>query len=333
MTNTLDSILKRGWKAAWNLFWLGVGLFGAALLAWYVARWWPGDQFLPVRLLNYFMPWLLVALLPGLVMALLARRWGVALLLAAPTLLIGLTYAPLFLPPPQVALAGGPSLKVMSYNIWGRNKHYTEIAALIRQEQPDVALLQEVNLSAAQTLKAQLADLYPGGSLYFVYEPKAGQAILSRYPLNPLELDLKAGRAQKVRLDTPTGPIEVWNIHTNQPIPWSWPKQYQQLIALTKAIAAVNGPLIVGGDFNTTDQSDGYRLLTQHLQNAHWEAGWGFGFSFPGNQPRIKRVPIITPVIRIDHIFYNAYFFARSAGTLTESGGSDHRPVTAELSR
>jgi endonuclease/exonuclease/phosphatase family metal-dependent hydrolase len=87
----------------------------------------------------------------------------------------------------------------------------------------------------------------------------------------------------------------------------------------------------VGGDFNTTDQSEGYHLLAQHLKNAHWEAGWGFGFSFPANQPRFKRIPILTPVVRIDHIFYSSHFLAHSATTLSDSGGSDHLPVIAEL--
>ena len=102
---------------------------------------------------------------------------------------------------------------------------------------------------------------------------------------------------------------------------------------LVNDIAASTAPLIVGGDFNTTEQSENYRLINQYLANAHWEAGWGFGFSFPAHNPHYNHIPVITPMVRIDHIFYSNHFFARSAQTLATSGGSDHLPVTAELAQ
>lgn len=298
-------------------------------MLWYTLRWWPGDQFLPVRLVNYFMPWLLVGLLPGLTLAGLARRKWVALALAAPTLIIGLTFAPLFLPRPAEVLAANTSLKVMSHNVWYHNQQPAEVARLIRQEQPDILLLQELSPPMARTLTRQLADLYPEGQLYWAYEPAVFQGIISRFPLTPVELAFDKGRTQKVIAETPAGPIAVWNVHPNTPLPWS--RQVQQITGLVEDIAAADGPLIVGGDFNTTDQSEMYSRVGQYLHNAHWEAGWGFGFSFPADRPRFRDVPIITPVIRIDHIFYSDHFSARAARTLDESGGSDHLPVTAEL--
>lgn len=322
--------LKLAWNGGVRLFWLGLSLLGLGVLAWYALHWWSGDRFGPVRLVNYFMPWLLVGLIPGLIIAGLARRQKIILLLAVPTLIISLTFAPLFLPRSSVVLAAGDSFKVMSYNVWGRNRHVAEVTQNIRQEQPDILLLQEVTPPIAEALAVQLVDLYPGSQLHFTYEPDIRQAIISRYPLTPLEVAHQKGRAQKVRVDTPVGSIEVWNVHPNLPLPWV--QQYQQIAALTEDIGATSGPLIVGGDFNTTDQSETYRLVNQHLQNAHWEAGWGFGFSFPAHSPKFNGVPILTPVIRIDHIFYSRHFLARSARTLDESGGSDHFPVVANLS-
>jgi endonuclease/exonuclease/phosphatase (EEP) superfamily protein YafD len=182
----------------------------------------------------------------------------------------------------------------------------------------------------AGALVKELANLYPDGQLYWTYEPSAYQGIISRFPLTPVELAYDKGRTQKVIAATPAGPVAVWNVHPSTPLPWS--RQYRQILALVEDIAAAEGPLIVGGDFNTTDQSETYRLVNQYLHNAHWDAGWGFGFSFPAQRPRFKRVPILTPVIRIDHIFYSTHFFAGSARTLSDSGGSDHFPVTAKLS-
>jgi vancomycin resistance protein VanJ len=329
-TNLIILALKRLWSILCWLFWLGWGLVGLGLLTWYGLRWWPGDRFLPVRLFNYFMPWLLLGLMPGLVLAGLARRKWVALTLAGPALFIGLTFAPLFLPRAEEALAANASFKVMSYNVWYRNDKVTEVAGLIRQEQPDILLLQELSPGMAGTLTRALADLYPGGQFYWAYESRAYQGIISRFPLTPVELAYDKGRTQKVIAATPAGPIAVWNVHPNTPLPWS--RQYRQISALAEDIAAMDGPLIVGGDFNTTDQSETYHLVNQYLHNAHWEAGWGFGFSFPAHQPHFRDIPILTPVIRIDHIFYSSHFFASSARTLSDSGGSDHFPVTAELS-
>lgn len=316
-------------KTLWKLWWWSLSLVGVGLTLWYALRWWPGDRLLPVRLLNYFMPWLLAGLIPGLIMAGLARRKWIGLTLAAPATLISLTFAPLFWPQSPAVLAANTKLKVMSYNVWGKNKTLDQAAQLIRREEPDILLLQEVYPPLAENLAAMLTDLYPDAVLHVAYEPQAGQAVFSRFPVIPIALAYEKGRTQKVSVTTPVGPIAIWNVHPNVPRPWT--RHYQQVSALAEDLAQVDGPLIVGGDFNTTDHSETYALVNQYLQNAHWEAGWGFGFTFPAHQPRFKSIPILTPLLRIDHIFYSPHFTAHSAHTLSESGGSDHFPVMAEL--
>jgi vancomycin resistance protein VanJ len=329
-TTTVTPLLKQSIKILLLPFWLGLWCFALGLLCWYLLRGWPGDRLYPVRLLNYFTPWLLFGLLPGLTAAVLARRYSLATALALPAVLISLTYAPLFLPRAPIALAADTPLKVMSYNIWGRNQKLDEAMAIIQQEQPDILLLQEAYWPTGASLSIALANLYPDTKIYTAYEPDMGQLIISRYPLTPVETSFQKGRAQKVWANTPKGPIAVWNVHPFQPSLWR--KQYRQFESLANDIACTKTPLIVGGDFNTTEQAQNYRLINQHLSNAHWEAGWGFGFSFPAHNPTYKQIPIITPMVRIDHIFYSNHFFARSAQTLATSGGSDHLPITAELS-
>lgn len=330
--NFIVSVLKGCWRIVCWLFWWGWGLFGLTVVTLYGLSWWSGDRFLPVRFFHYFMPWLLTGLIPGLLIAGLARRRWVTLALAAPALLTVITFAPLFLPRPNDVLAAGYSFKMMSYNIHYHNRDIVEVTSLIRQEQPDILLMQELGSTMARQLKDELADLYPDGQLYVVYESEVDQGIFSRFPLSQAGLAYDEGNVQKVMATTPAGPIAVWNVHPKGPFLWS--RHYRQLSALAENIAAVDGPLIVGGDFNTTDQSETYRLVSQYLKNAHWEAGWGFGFSFPEarHQGRFRNIPVQTPIIRIDHIFYSHHFFAHNARTLSESAGSDHLPVTAELS-
>jgi len=90
-------------------------------------------------------------------------------------------------------------------------------------------------------------------------------------------------------------------------------------------------PLILGGDFNTSVQSQTYRLVNQYLNNAQWEAGCGFGFTYPSQAFRWKGIAPMPAIIRIDHIFYRNHFIARGARTLNESGGLYHLPVVADF--
>ena len=322
-------LIGKVWKLTRRLFWVALWLFGLAMLFWYPMRWWPGERFRLVQVLTYFMPWFLTGLFPAVLIAGVARRKWLTITLAAPTIFISANFAPLFLPRFSYALASNEPLKVMSYNVLYRNHNLEAAIAIIQQEQPDILLLQEVTPDIATKLDS-LHSLYPNDDLHFTYEAQIGQAIISRYPITRLGIAIENGRAQKVQIDTPDGPIAVWNVHPSVPRPWS--RQYQQLSGLAQDIAAENGPLIVGGDFNTTYQSETYNLINQYLDNAHWDAGWGFGFTFPAHAPRVKQIPILKPVIRIDHIFHNDHFFAHSARTLSTAGGSDHLPVVAVLS-
>ncbi|MCB0193531.1 MAG: endonuclease/exonuclease/phosphatase family protein [Anaerolineae bacterium] len=309
-------------------------LFGMGLMVWYPLRWWPGDRFTPIQLLNYFTPWLLVALLPALIFAALSKRRWLMLMLIMPTFIIMYNYAPLFLPrATSPALAHSGRIKVMSYNIWGYNRNTDDIADIIHREQPDILFLQEIYGSKAIVLKQKLQDLYPGQDRYYsTMDDESGQGIISRYPLTPLGISYTQGRAQKAIIHTPDGDIHVWNVHLKQPR--DWVTQHRQVINLVQDVAHVDQPLIVGGDFNTTEQSEVYKMIDQYLDNTHWEAGWGFGFSFPAEKPIIKgvKVPVTTPMLRIDHIFHNNLLFTHSAKTLSDSGGSDHYPVVSELS-
>ena len=309
---------------------LGLWLFGLGVLLTFLLRRWPGDQLLPVRLLNFMMPWLLILLVPALIAARLAGCHWLVTVLALPTLFISLSYAPLFLPRCCSAPSSGETFKVMSDNVSRHNTDVTAMAALIRQEQPDILLLQELRQDRVEAFIKTLADLYPDVELHFIYDPYTLQAVASRYPLTPLAMMLEKGNAQKVLLETPNGPVTVINIH---PRFRGWQRRYQQMSTLlAEDIISADGPIILGGDFNTTEQSQIYRLVSQHLQNAHWEAGWGFGFTFPFPVHLIRRKFSLPPLVRIDHIFYSDHFFAHNAGTLTESGGSDHLPVFAEFS-
>ena len=327
---TITAALEGLFGAIRSAFLLVSWLFGLGVLTTYLLRWWPGDRLWPVHLLNITMPWLLIPLVLALILAGLARRQWLVMVLAIPTILIGLSQAPLFLPRPGAVLGNGGTFKVLSYNVGRRNRDVNAITALIRREQPDILLLQELRQDRVKDFVNALDDLYPDAEFHFTYDPDTLQAVASRYPLTLVALMPEKGRAQKVQLETPNGPVTVINIHTYFP---DWQGRYEETSALlAEDIIPTDGPLILGGDFNTTDQTQIYRMVNQQLKNAHWEAGRGFGFTFPFRRRPIRGIFPMPQVVRIDHIFYSDHFFAHSAGTLPEAGGSDHLPVIAVFS-
>jgi endonuclease/exonuclease/phosphatase (EEP) superfamily protein YafD len=85
------------------------------------------------------------------------------------------------------------------------------------------------------------------------------------------------------------------------------------------------------GDFNTTDQSEAYAILQQTLQDAHRQAGWGFGHTFPSEQLSWHGIPIPGHQVRIDMVWYTADFVALTAAVSERHGESDHSPVVAQL--
>lgn len=334
LKDSTTSFSKRLFAAGRSTFWLAAWLFSLCLILLYPIRWLSGDTLRLARVVSYITPWILAFSILLLIIAGLARRKWLSLVLGIPIFVMGFNFAPLFLPnkqtlPPPNSL----SLKVMSFNLHSIQKA-KGIADVIRREKPDILLVQELNIDAVLPfLKKDLADIYPDLYVDAVDQEGFKQAILSRYPVKHISAEFEKGRLQKTQIETPSGSIVVWNVHPIPPflVP---PEQYDtQISALAADIAATKGSLIVGGDFNATDQSEAYRMINKYLKNAYWEAGWGFGFSYPAPPYTFMDSRLQTgPLWRIDHVFYSQNFIATNARTLTTSGGSDHFPMVAELS-
>jgi vancomycin resistance protein VanJ len=323
--------MNNTWHLLKILLAVGLWLFALGVNGNLVFRWWPGDRLMSVRLLNYLMPWMLAALVPGFIFAVLTYRKWLAVGLAVPAVIICFHYAPLFITRDEAVVPANGSLKVMSYNIWSENSNMARAAALILREKPDILLLQEVKPRQYHKLKLEIRKLYAELEIEpnFSYSPDLLQAVMSPYPLVFLDKFKRKAQVQIVRVDMPHGPITIFNVH---PLRGNWLRRHNELAALLKEnILTVDGPVILGGDFNTTDQTGTYRLLSRHLRNAHWETGRGFGFTFPAPGSLGIGVISIPPLVRIDHLFFNQYFSITSAYTLRESGGSDHLPIVAEF--
>lgn len=103
-------------------------------------------------------------------------------------------------------------------------------------------------------------------------------------------------------------------------------------------VAHDSGPVIIVGDFNMSDQSNDYQRITTSLRDTYREIGWGLGFTFP-DFSYSNAMPVelhtsflpLRPVVRLDYVFHNDDLQAVAVKVLPTSGGSDHRPVLAQL--
>ncbi len=218
----------------------------------------------------------------------------------------------------------------MSYNIHQFNREISKAAALIAEEKPDILLIQEIESHYFSGLIGVLADLWASESLFYEYESSILQAVVSRFPLRRIGFSADKNRLLKVEAIAPQGGIILLNIHAFK---YGWLDRHERMRRLyNDDVLPEKGPLILGGDFNTTDQSETLKMMTPHLQNAQQVVGCGFNFSFPANFFLTARYRYpIPPILRIDHILYSDHFRAVRAYTAKTSGGSDHYPLVAEL--
>ncbi len=192
-----------------------------------------------------------------------------------------------------------------------------------------IVLLQEMDETGTDRIAKALGYDY-------VYYPSSrheddrnyGEAILSKWPIvrdqklilphrDPMNGRLRI--AVLAVLDTPRGPLGVASVHTD--VPWLGPEgRLDQARAVRDAALALDMPLIVGGDFNTSDfgsvdatvdvfEEKGFAYASKGVENS----GSAFG----------------KHTLDLDHVF--SMGLPRIAAGMEESDASDHFPVWVKL--
>jgi endonuclease/exonuclease/phosphatase (EEP) superfamily protein YafD len=333
LASSLGGFFKRLTVAGLNLL---TPLQTGLLVTYYILRELGGGDLWFIDALSYILPWLylpFIILLPGIL--LLRRTRMMLILIAIPITLFCLTYGRLYLPCSSVH-SRGPTFTVMTYNVLWTNKHADRLAAAIEEQAPDIVGLQEIMPSMGFALQERLAERYPYRQLENSY------GILSRFPILQYGFyPLGDGRSwvQQIMLEIDGHQVNLLNAHPRSPplegfhpfglplgIPTGFLNQGRDadIRYLLRRIDRLEDPLVVIGDFNLTDQQIMYKPLISRLKDAHRERGWGMGFTF-------SRFPNIgIPMWRIDYVFYSPDIVALRV-TTGDYGGSDHRPVIAEL--
>ena len=274
-------------------------------------------------------PYIPLAALTGLALAVLSRRvvlalLGVAVLTATPAVQVSWYYIP-----HPVATGPHVEVRVLSSNLRKGQADPARFVALANSG-ADVITVSELTPEAVQRFSAAGLDETFPHSLLRPGPQAEGIGLWSRFPLSPVAAP--KGRDISVvaaRLDVPgvRSDTILASMHIISPVASDTDAftQWRSGIAAAKeglkefAAQAGTGAVIVGGDFNSTPDMRQFRdLLTNGYRDAVKQTSPGFTPTFPAN----KRFP---PIITIDHVLTrNAA--ASSIQTVTIPG-SDHRAL------
>lgn len=322
-------------------------LYALFLLGWVAVHAFLGDSRWWSFLLNTFALYLFVPLIVIVPLSIVMHRtllrasaiWGLVLFL--------ITYGTLLIPGPLRASppANAPHLTVMTFNVHSSNYNAAAVVAALRRSGADIVGLQEVNSTVGQALHDNLADLYPyqasadGGVVH-------GDVILSRYPLQTTGYTLPGDWSDDpvaVHVNFQGHIITVLVVHpvstllSRNQIRGETAARAETAQSLVDFVRVRTEPIIVLTDFNATDQSTPYRVVTQVLGDAWREGGFGFGLTFPGDttfegtRPRVQNFFIPQWIVRIDYVFHTPQWQTVEAHLGPWDHASDHRPVVAAL--
>jgi endonuclease/exonuclease/phosphatase (EEP) superfamily protein YafD len=276
------------------------GGFGGALHA-------AGDS-LAVFRLHFAALAVLLSLLSAIVWR-SSRRYAVAALVISAALVMptALSYARPAIPPPVLP----PTHAVYQKNLKFRGPDLAAVVADIRASGAEIVTLQEVSTQNLPVLE-MLRDDFPTQHLCSYSKWIGGPAVLSRWPMtDAVPICAGSGGMTALQLATPDGPVWAVSLHLH----WPWPhRQPEQVAEILPVLAALEGPVIVAGDFNMVP--------------------WGASVRRIATAARAERVgaTVTTLNIRgglvplpIDHVFLPSGW--AGAQDLRPEFGSDHRGI------
>ncbi|MEK7953190.1 endonuclease/exonuclease/phosphatase family protein [Luteolibacter soli] len=224
-------------------------------------------------------------------------------------------------------------IRVMSWNLHhgvgeDGKLDLERIAAQIREQKPDLVVLQEVDnkcrRSGSVDQAAELAKLtglteafgkamdFDGGGY--------GQAILSKQPLGETKVYRLPGDGEPriafeavVKFDDQ--PLRIVSVHLDHQ---QDARRLKQAETLVKELAGVKGPLILAGDFNDVPESPVLKVLGEALTPVG------------KSEPRLT-CPAGEPKVEIDHVFLRGVKAEAPVMVLPEAVASDHRGIVVTV--
>ena len=223
-----------------------------------------------------------------------------------------------------------PTLKVLQFNLWYKNKDPEATTRWILAQDPDVIVFEESFRRSGGIVRA-LADRYPHQATCADPYPCSTVVLSKRAPM------ASGGMAKWgpgwlsgawATFATDDGPFTVVGVHYTWPVP-AGPQQRQTRRMVQALERFPKDSLIVTGDFNSTpwsfslrrqDRAFGLQRRTRALPS--WPAGDFLG----------KGVSAPFPILPIDHVYAGDSWKTVSVKRGPKLG-SDHYPVLVEFAR
>lgn len=270
-----------------------------------------------------FLPIFLAAMMAGLALGGLWRRrgWIAGALLTLIPALHAIGYEATR--PIPTAPHSGERVKVLTHNLYARNRDLPGTAAAVAGSNADIVLLQEVT-PGTRALMTGPGRPYPHATP--CPGDRCGLLILSRWPILASGYFLEDARGRRMgppllwaRIAAPGGALVAATTH----YPWPLPAEAQtdKRRSLAQALVRTNrDALILGGDMNLTpwsaamrEQDAAFAPLTRMTRAA---------FSWPAQ----------LPLLPIDQLYAGPDWTRASVERLPATG-SDHRPILVTLAR
>jgi endonuclease/exonuclease/phosphatase (EEP) superfamily protein YafD len=220
------------------------------------------------------------------------------------------------------------SIRLLDANVYNENKSMAGYAAQIRQDRPQLVTMEEANPADVDQLRhaGVLGDL-PYRIEIRRYDPRAF-FIASHYPLSGDDAVWFAGAPLIIQtvVQLPSGPQDLWVIHTVPPLPSTYSQWKEELVEIDKLLVARGSKhLLVVGDFNATWGNRGFRSI---LGSGMTDGAAARGEALDMTWSQVERP--LPPFVRIDHVLTGPGVAVTSIRTHA-GPGSDHRDLWATV--
>jgi endonuclease/exonuclease/phosphatase (EEP) superfamily protein YafD len=219
-------------------------------------------------------------------------------------------------------------LCLLTVNALGGAADPAKILRLVRQYDVDVLAVQELT----PRMVSRLATAGLGQWLPFSHlDPRPaspGTGLWTRWPLTPLPpVPGLTAAAPRARINPPGGrPVTVTAVHPMAPTHGHADIWQRELALIRQALAAVDGPQVVAGDFNASRDHQPFRdLLTAGFldcADVSQRRSWP-GFTWPASGRML-------PVMRLDHVLVSRPATVRMTRAIRVPR-TDHHGVLAAI--
>lgn len=280
-------------------------------------------RFIPNRwynlgsLIETFLPWFGLLILPLLILAAVRRRPVAIAATLVPAIVWFSDFAGL-IPDKEI---GDGDFRIVAHNVNAENLDTEATAATLVEAEPDLIALVELTAEQQESWGVALAEQYPYSAVFGTVGLWSNQPIAAS---NEVDLNLGWARAFRAEVEIDGEPVAVYVAHllsvrVNSE-GFTSAQRNDTANLLGEAIAAEDlERVVLAGDLNGTVQDRSLAPITYQLESAQAAAGKGFGFTWPADRP----------LARIDQVLYRG-LEATASGVL-DSTASDHRPVSADF--